>query len=45
LIDISIFSFSKRKESSFEAAAVYVISSEDIRLSGAQNIYSADLDL
>lgn len=42
LMDISIFSVSKREESSFEAAAaVYVISREDIRRSGAQNIPEA----
>jgi iron complex outermembrane recepter protein len=42
LMDIPIFSVSKREESSFEAAAaVYVISREDIRRSGAQNIPEA----
>jgi len=42
LMDIPIFSVSKREESSFEAAAaVYVVSSEDIRRSGAQNIPEA----
>ncbi len=42
LMDIPIFSVSKREESSFEAAAaIYVISREDIRRSGAQNIPEA----
>ena len=42
LMDIPIFSVSKREESSFEAAAaVYVVSNEDIRRSGAQNIPEA----
>ncbi len=42
LMDIPIFSVSKREESPFKAAAaVYVISSEDIRRSGAQNIPEA----
>ncbi len=42
LMDIPIFSVSKREESSFEAAAaIFVISREDIRRSGAQNIPEA----